>query len=97
MTPKTTRHEGERFCPCCGTKVDTSTHHTETTPSPGDVAVCLYCSSVSLYKEDLTLREPTREELDTLLTQVPELSLYVAASKAFQDQHPAKAAAAMKH
>lgn len=32
-------------------------------PTPGDVSICLYCQSISVFDEDLILREPTEEEI----------------------------------
>lgn len=53
------------LCPRCG---HTLTGAMETTPAggapePGDTSVCISCASVLVYKDDLTLRPATAEEL----------------------------------
>jgi hypothetical protein len=32
-------------------------------PTPGDMSICLYCNHASVYNDDLSLREPTPEEV----------------------------------
>jgi hypothetical protein len=36
-------------------------------PTPGAVSICFYCGTVSMFTDDLTLREPTIPELDDVL------------------------------
>lgn len=36
------------------------------TPSPGDITVCIYCSHLMAYADDLTLREMTDAEMNEI-------------------------------
>ena len=56
----TTRHS-ESYCWNCKTKLDASTG--EGAPADGDWTVCIRCGCLSVYRDDLTLREPTVDEL----------------------------------
>ena len=60
---KTTRH---KLTPClnCGKELDAASglEH-DSTPSPGDMTVCLYCHHVMVYESELTLRNPTDAEV----------------------------------
>lgn len=54
--------EGE--CPSCGAKVNRAGDILgEGSPEPGEVVVCLECSALNVFAEDLSLRRPTDEEL----------------------------------
>ena len=35
----------------------------DSTPTPGDIAICLHCAHVMIYADDLTVREPTNDEV----------------------------------
>jgi hypothetical protein len=54
-------------CPRCGADADGATGIDDSepvrAPKPGDLVVCLYCGSFNVYREDLTQREMTAEEL----------------------------------
>jgi len=54
-------------CPACG-KVNDSAEDTASVdgsrPTPGDYAVCFSCAAVAVYADDMTLRDPTRRELE---------------------------------
>jgi hypothetical protein len=39
-----------------------SDNHEDSRPEPGDFTVCLYCEHLMVFKNDLTLREPTNNE-----------------------------------
>lgn len=51
---------------CINCRCDLSAHTNiidrEAMPTPGDVAVCLYCGHIMIWEEDMELREPTDEE-----------------------------------
>lgn len=36
----------------------------EEAPEPGAVSMCLYCSAVGIFDDELVLRQPTKDELD---------------------------------
>jgi hypothetical protein len=58
-------------CPSCGKRLDRSTGineegehlNEEVLPSPGDITVCVYCSDVLTFTEDMQLRVATAEEI----------------------------------
>lgn len=57
-------HVPSSNCPNCGVKQDgalavTSIHR----PEPGDIMVCIDCSHICIYSDNLTLRDPTDEEM----------------------------------
>jgi hypothetical protein len=55
-TPKT-------ICPKCGGKIDAAAAVSgDRPPREGDLSVCAYCTTLSLYCADLTLRLPTPAE-----------------------------------
>lgn len=55
------------FCPACGYMVDTATMITSAgRPKPGDVSLCMRCGAVNLFAADLTIREPTEDEMHDL-------------------------------
>jgi len=66
---KTTQHKASK-CPTCGHKLNASSHHSGV-PSAGDCSVCIDCGSILEYKEDLTLRGLTTEELAKIEHEEP--------------------------
>jgi hypothetical protein len=60
-------------CPNCGKVLDavTGVDH-ENAPVAGSVTICINCSGLSVFQDDLTLREPTPEEMADLMAQ-PEV------------------------
>ena len=36
-------------------------------PKEGDVTICAYCSAISIFNTDLSLRLPTQSELEVIL------------------------------
>lgn len=48
--------------PCCdcGAKLDGAAG--SATPSPGDLTLCIYCSGLNTFDDELKLRRPTEEE-----------------------------------
>jgi hypothetical protein len=51
-------------CRNCGEEIGMSTGLKDgVRPTPGSFSLCLYCGHLSVYADDLTLREPTDEEV----------------------------------
>lgn len=67
-----------RMCPSCGKLLDGATQLVSddgaTSPTSGDVTICLYCANVAVFADDLTLRKPTPVE-DKEFTRNPRLML----------------------
>ena len=60
---KTTRTPKNK-CPACGYQVDAvSEVDGNAVPEKGDISICLNCGAIAIFKDDLTLRKPTGEEL----------------------------------
>jgi hypothetical protein len=51
-------------CPGCGKILDATTGIG--TPEPGDFSICAYCRTWLIYKDDLTMRLVTTEDLEKL-------------------------------
>jgi len=53
-------------CPKCGhpVEINTSTTGTHEIPKKGDISICVYCSSICVYNEDLTIHLATQEEIN---------------------------------
>jgi hypothetical protein len=50
-------------CVQCNAELNTARNmDTDSMPEPGDFTICLYCSHLMVFKDDLTLREPTNME-----------------------------------
>jgi hypothetical protein len=63
-----TKLEQSSSCPWCGAKLDCATGFNKR-PSPGDLSVCIQCAQANVFKEDLTLRKMTVEEIASLSPQ----------------------------
>ena len=55
----------QNHCPKCGYRTDAASvargqHHR---PNAGDISVCMNCGAITIFNDDLTLREPTGKEL----------------------------------
>lgn len=60
---RTTRTNDAARCPACLITLNAATSpFDDSTPSPGDVTVCLHCSTVSVFQTDLTLRLARRAD-----------------------------------
>jgi len=61
-------------CTNCGKLNDVATDSSGSgcTPSAGDLSVCFYCGHLTVFADDLTLREPTDDEI-VELAGLPEL------------------------
>jgi hypothetical protein len=59
-------------CPHCYVVNDcaTSPHDLEAIPKPGDLNICIYCSGISTYTEDLKLRCIGEKEMKTIPLEV---------------------------
>lgn len=63
-------------CPRCKATIDASESISQekAQPSEGDISVCLYCAAILVFQKDLTMRECTREELNSL--RIEDSNLY---------------------
>jgi len=62
----TYRHKGNT-CPLCFKLIDAATNiETKRAPEPGDVTICVYCSSWLIFNDDMTLRAASRQDIDDL-------------------------------
>lgn len=62
----------QSICPVCGKKLDAATHveKEEAVPGPGDISICLYCATVSVFDDNLKLKQMTNEEFAGLPEEV---------------------------
>lgn len=77
--------ESEPDCPQCGAKLDGAYDPTDPTNSPkgGDATVCVYCESVLMYNDDLSLRKAEREDMsDEDWEYIDMMKEYLRAMKA---------------
>lgn len=70
-------------CLGCGAPNDATTaaYH-ECRPNAGDVTVCIYCGHISVFNADLTLRNPTDEEVLDIAGDERILQIQKARAKA---------------
>lgn len=53
-------------CRKCGNPLDSACSvNCNIQPKPGDVSICFYCAAVSVFADDMSLREPNAEEQRT--------------------------------
>lgn len=62
MTKFTDTKMPKSVCCECGAKLDGAAGEGDITPDPGDMSVCIYCGSLNVFSDNLTLRKPTVEE-----------------------------------
>jgi hypothetical protein len=63
LIAKTTRHSTSS-CLNCGYEIDASTITGSThSPKPGNIGICIRCSHIMAYDEELKVRELTSEEM----------------------------------
>jgi C4-type Zn-finger protein len=75
-------------CPSCGKVFDTATDATsDDVPLPGDITICLHCGHVMAFKDDLTVRELTSEELHEVATNPDVLAIQKARGEVFKKKH----------
>ena len=53
----------------------------EAIPSEGDVTICIYCGHISVFNTDLTLRNPTDEEIHIIAGDQRILKIQKARTK----------------
>jgi hypothetical protein len=65
----------ETQCPECGHVLDAAeaVDDPEVRPSPGDLSICIKCSAILIFTEDMSIRLATDAELDELAEDSPEL------------------------
>lgn len=82
-------------CLDCGHAIDASTDASapnNSTPGPGDLAICLHCAHVMIYADDLTVRAPTDAEVVEIAGD-PDMVRAVNAIARFNKEHPRDAKA----
>jgi len=52
------------ICPYCGHKFNRASNPEGQVPTPGDYSVCIECSEILVFDDDLLLRKPTDKELE---------------------------------
>lgn len=58
----------DNHCPSCNILLDGASQlNGDNMPNPGDVGVCVYCSNVHVFDDDLSMRKPTPEEESEIL------------------------------
>lgn len=61
----------ETLCPSCGAPINCATSaYGEAVPTPGDLSVCVYCTTVLVFCADLDVRLATEVEIDDLPSEV---------------------------
>ncbi len=57
------------LCPSCGYRSDRAISTTPESPPlrPGDISVCVNCSCLNIFKDDLTLRKATEAEIVSMM------------------------------
>jgi hypothetical protein len=69
-------------CPCCGSPNNgCSSPMGGRGPRPGDVTVCLLCSTVLVFADDMTTREPTKKEAREIAGDKNVLAVVAATAK----------------
>lgn len=63
---KTVRVNDEARCPACHARLTAATHFQNSTPKPGDITVCAYCSTLCTFNTDMTMRSLRIDELEAL-------------------------------
>jgi hypothetical protein len=59
-------HHPEQKCPACQHAISWTTAANKPgspTPKPGEVSICIFCTAILIFDEQLKLRLPTRDEL----------------------------------
>lgn len=60
---RTTKDLPPTHCPHCGREADAATDMTtQEVPDPGSLSVCIGCGALSIFGDDMQLRELTLEE-----------------------------------
>ena len=63
------------YCNFCGKPQDkhTAAHSEPVEPRPGDISICLHCGTICLFNEELDLEPLNQMDLDTLMSEDPEI------------------------
>jgi len=76
------------MCPVCSSELDRATEAGSVdgdAPKSGDISVCLYCSSVLIFKDDLGIRLVKQEEIDGWDVEIKRLlGTVLIAAQGFQ-------------
>ncbi len=82
---KTSRTNDAARCPACQKHLDAASDmRAASTPKPGDLSVCAYCSMLCTFNDDLTLRPMRADEFETLPPTVKQqLQQYQRAAALF--------------
>jgi hypothetical protein len=60
-----------RHCPDCGHPADSATGvGTDDRPKAGDFSVCIRCAHLYIFADDLTVRTPTGDEIESMPSHV---------------------------
>jgi hypothetical protein len=79
----------ESICLNCGHRLDCVGSLTEeTAPSAGDVTLCINCSHIMLFTNELRLRNPTPAELDAISKQDEVFATLAALARLRRDCGP---------
>ena len=66
---KVSQTHTENVCRKCLKPLDAATHADgKSTPNAGDVSICFYCGTLSLYDDQLRLRQPTVDEMEVIIS-----------------------------
>jgi len=61
-------------CLCCGKSLNGATESKgeDVSPSPGDISICMYCTTIARFNKDLQLEELTPQEFSELPQEVKD-------------------------
>jgi len=80
----------EQPCPYCGSILDgTTSAFGDYDPSPGAMTVCIECTKVSIFDDNLVMRLPTDEE-EFIINTFPAIKRVLDAIKKAKEMHPIK-------
>lgn len=87
---KSTRLKPQR-CKSCGKKIDAASHFAEegrdpAEPKPGAINICIYCNTVTVFDENLMLRDPTPSEMIAIANDPEVMKLSYVVGKAIQER-----------
>lgn len=81
----------EAKCPYCGIEADgwASTERGQQAPNEGQPTVCVYCSELSVFNEDLTLRKPTEKDIqdykeDGVMYQIRKVQDFIRSTSLYR-------------
>lgn len=95
--------EGKPTCRNCGSTTDavSDVFGDDDKPAPGDVNLCSYCGVLSVFNDDLTIRAPSLDEMEELISDeeswsqvlkaqaaIKQVAKRIAPSPRWTQQHP---------